>query len=837
MSSVIDMGWSWRSTGTRRDNNHRQRQQNSLSNAPNQDSTENMSSNNSTRNMQNDPQLLETHLHTHRRASSDCCLHQIDGRPHHKLHNTSAVDSLVDMRLPLRTSNSSSSTGVNSISRPVTPLAISRPNSPLLGALLQDLRRAVSPTSSSDAVTPTSSLRPVTPVLGSSSTSYCPQIHPHCAHLHPLHDLPGNRSSSRASVPEILVSDDYGSPSSSTGSSPLSGDSGLEGGYTLRKKNHEDLHQSSSRRRSPMTGRRGVGTEGGTNTPPTSSSSSGTTPLQGRARAHTSVPLSGTSVSSPFTDDIHSSNEDGDLDGGGMSSAISNGSGDGADILRGGSTDTADEADSSRPGQQHLADRMKELSEALQAKMLKTRDLIKQEQKARDDNVNEYLKCAASADKLQISRIKAVFEKKNQKSATSIQHLQKKLDTYQKRLLDLQTHGLATQHRQPKEVLRDMGQGLKSGLISKPREFAHLLKNKFGSVDNIKEILSDEDRDEEKTHHGSATLPPGVSLSSISPNTVASATAAVATNCILQQSATASQILPININSSGGGGHHSGGGGGGGSSGGGGGSGGGVPSEEDSECNSSLTSESIPGLAHHTHHLHHHQHLASPRAVTNQNFCVQDGSGVDLGGYLAMEHILSATHETRSEMERLREEIDTIKSAFLVETSALHERLNEERTRVEQLEQQVNDLTELHQNEMENLKTTMTDMEEKVQYQSEERVRDLQEMLENYHTRISRMEHQQAQQQQQFLTLEGLENSNARALFVKLINILLTILQVLLLMVATAMNIVAPLLQTRGRLITTILVLFVCVFLYIQMPDLKESFWTLTGKYSWLMSW
>ena len=40
------------------------------------------------------------------------------------------------------------------------------------------------------------------------------------------------------------------------------------------------------------------------------------------------------------------------------------------------------------------------------------------------------------------------------------------------------------------------------------------------------------------------------------------------------------------------------------------------------------------------------------------------------------------------------------------------------------------------------------------------------------------MEHQQAQQQQQFLTLEGLDNSNARALIVKLINILLTVLQV-----------------------------------------------------------
>lgn len=40
------------------------------------------------------------------------------------------------------------------------------------------------------------------------------------------------------------------------------------------------------------------------------------------------------------------------------------------------------------------------------------------------------------------------------------------------------------------------------------------------------------------------------------------------------------------------------------------------------------------------------------------------------------------------------------------------------------------------------------------------------------------MEHQQAQQQQQYLTLEGLEDSNARAVFVKLINVLLTVLQV-----------------------------------------------------------
>jgi uncharacterized membrane protein len=62
--------------------------------------------------------------------------------------------------------------------------------------------------------------------------------------------------------------------------------------------------------------------------------------------------------------------------------------------------------------------------------------------------------------------------------------------------------------------------------------------------------------------------------------------------------------------------------------------------------------------------------------------------------------------------------------------------LQEERFRSERLEEQVNDLTELHQNEVENLKQTITDMEEKVQYQSEERLRDIHEMLECCQTKV-----------------------------------------------------------------------------------------------------
>lgn len=70
------------------------------------------------------------------------------------------------------------------------------------------------------------------------------------------------------------------------------------------------------------------------------------------------------------------------------------------------------------------------------------------------------------------------------------------------------------------------------------------------------------------------------------------------------------------------------------------------------------------------------------------------------------------------------------------EVSELTLALETERYRAERLEEQVNDLTELHQNEIENLKQAMADMEEKVQYQSDERLRDVNEVLENCQTRV-----------------------------------------------------------------------------------------------------
>lgn len=102
--------------------------------------------------------------------------------------------------------------------------------------------------------------------------------------------------------------------------------------------------------------------------------------------------------------------------------------------------------------------RTKQVIAHLQQKILKLTEQIKIEQTARDDNVAEYLKLANNADKQQSARIKQVFEKKNQKSAQTIQQLQRKLENHHRRLREVEHNGIP---RQPKDVFRDMHQGLK----------------------------------------------------------------------------------------------------------------------------------------------------------------------------------------------------------------------------------------------------------------------------------------------------------------------------------------------------------------------------------------
>ncbi|CAG0893618.1 unnamed protein product [Darwinula stevensoni] len=382
------------------------------------------------------------------------------------------------------------------------------------------------------------------------------------------------------------------------------------------------------------------------------------------------------------------------------------------------------------------AERTRQALEHIQAKIQKTKELIMQEQATKDENVNEYLRLAPNAgDKAQLARLKTMFEKKNNKTSQNLKHLQAKLDSYQRRLRELETHGVKpAQSRQPKEVLRDVSQGLRT-VMAKPREFAHLIKNKFGSADNITSFQKENGSTENKSHHGSSTLPPRL----VSPTH--------------QLSDAGHDVVWEEKN---------------------------ILNAPLDDGHSSNTSES--GLHITTSQLH------SPKSLLKQ---VQSREST-----LSLDAFCQELQERREENERLRDELDNYKKQVLSDLGMLSNCIQEERFRVERLEEQINDLTDLHQSEVEALKQAITDTEEKVSYQSEERLRDISEMVESLATRMTRLEHQYSQHQQ-LVTLDAIENSNARALIVKLVNVLLTVLQLLLLLVATGAGIIMPFMKTR----------------------------------------
>ncbi|XP_071781932.2 transmembrane and coiled-coil domains protein 1b isoform X1 [Centroberyx gerrardi] len=400
--------------------------------------------------------------------------------------------------------------------------------------------------------------------------------------------------------------------------------------------------------------------------------------------------------------------------------------------------------------------RTKQAIAQLQQKILKLTEQIKIEQTARDDNVAEYLKLANNADKQQSARIKQVFEKKNQKSAQTIQQLQRKLEHYHRKLREVEHNGIP---RQPKDVFRDMHQGLKDvgakvtgglssfsqathsaagAVVSKPREIASLIRNKFGSADNIaalKDSLDDTQGDEGVGPGGTRTLGGGQLQSSPkygSEDDCSSATSGSA-------GANSTTGAP-----------------------------GGPPSSKGNT-------------------LEHAQ-----------------GSGFDA--------LLHEIQELRDNQGRLEESFENLKAHYQRDYTMIMEALQEERFRCERLEEQLNDLTELHQNEILNLKQELASMEEKIAYQSYERARDIQEALEACQTRISKMELQQ--QQQQVVQLEGLENATARTLLGKLINVLLAVMAVLLVFVSTVANCVVPLMKTRSRTLSTLLLVILLAFLW-----------------------
>lgn len=386
--------------------------------------------------------------------------------------------------------------------------------------------------------------------------------------------------------------------------------------------------------------------------------------------------------------------------------------------------------------------------DSLQQKILKITEQIKVEQTARDQNVAEYLKLVNNADKQQVGRIRQVFEKKNQKSAHSIARLQRKLEQYHRRMKDSESNGKHSHKDNGKESgthskegsLRDVsGTGRHPALdkvktigpgvslsppffFNKSREIANLIRNKFGSADNIAHLKSSMETESGLKVDGGAR---GLSGSA---NTVAKTT----------------------------------------------------KYQSDDECSTGTS------------------------ASADSNGNPAGGSGAGSGGPGRSDsngrlgEVLEMVREIREAQAQLAEDMETLNTQFKRDYSYFTQMMQEERYRYERLEDQLNDLTELHQHETSNLKQELASIEEKVAYQAYERARDIQEVLESCQTRVSKLELQQQQQQ----TVQ-LENTDAKVLLGKCINIMLAIVTVILVCVSTAAKFTAPLLRSRLHLALT----------------------------------
>ncbi|XP_060924123.1 transmembrane and coiled-coil domain protein 3 isoform X1 [Limanda limanda] len=406
--------------------------------------------------------------------------------------------------------------------------------------------------------------------------------------------------------------------------------------------------------------------------------------------------------------------------------------------------------------------------DSLQQKTLKVTEQIKVEQAARDQNVAEYLKLVNNADKQQVSRIRQVFEKKNQKSAHNVARLQRKLEQYHRRMKDSETNGKHS-HKDGKESgtlskegsLRDVsatgrhpaldkvktiGPGVSLSppfFFNKSREFANLIRNKFGSADNIAHLKS--------SMEAGSGLQVDISARGLSgsANTVAKA----------------------------------------------------GKYQSDDECSTgtsaSADSNGNPGGG----------------SMAGSGGPGRSDSNARLG------EVLDMVREIRDAQGQLAEEMETMNTQFKRDYGYFTQVLQEERYRYERLEDQLNDLTELHQNETSNLKQELASIEEKVAYQAYERARDIQEVLESCQTRVSKLELQQQQQQQ---TVQ-LEHTDAKVLLGKCINIMLAIVTVILVCVSTAAKFTAPLLRSRLHLALTCVGVSVLALLWKNWEHLQGA--------------
>ncbi|XP_031571119.1 transmembrane and coiled-coil domains protein 2-like isoform X2 [Actinia tenebrosa] len=404
------------------------------------------------------------------------------------------------------------------------------------------------------------------------------------------------------------------------------------------------------------------------------------------------------------------------------------------------------------------SERIAHAIERLKRKIAKTKQQIRQLQEERDESVKEYLESTEGMQNQ--AKVKINFEKKNQKTNATIAQLQRKLQKYHKAMVDLEENGTLSSKVMAKEVLkgvkdniRGISGGVKDGVKGAVSKPLEIIKNKFGSAENVSTV---------------SPVPGSKTDGMDEEHSIASVTEENESRLVGSDS---DRNFPQAAFSP----HYI--------------------SDDDSSSAASGAPASLP---------HHH---SSPR------YSLPPSPPV------TFEQDINDVKENQS---RLNETIDSLKEQL----DLLARSLQEERYKSEHLQCQLNDLTsqwndmtELHQNEMMSLKIELERAEERmecVEYRLSERAGEIEEALDSYVTRITKVETVQQQNQQMVGALDDyLEQSvQAKALFSKFLSVVLAVLAIILIVFTSIGRMIVPFTRTRGRLIFTSILIITLILIW-----------------------
>eukprot|EP00794_Sanderia_malayensis_P012148 gene12148-13401_t len=176
----------------------------------------------------------------------------------------------------------------------------------------------------------------------------------------------------------------------------------------------------------------------------------------------------------------------------------------------------------------------------------------------------------------------------------------------------------------------------------------------------------------------------------------------------------------------------------------------------------------------------------------------------------------------RKENEELRQSMLKLKEdlRFVVSTA------EDERYRYEDLQSQVrdlfnqyNDLTELHQQEIMEVKEELYKASERIEcvdYRSVERAGEIEEALDSCVTRISKMELQQQHQQQLLLSVDGYfgGSGTAKLLLSKVLSLVISLFAIVLVIVSLCARIISPFTSTWKRAVMSFSCLILLIFFW-----------------------